>query len=228
MTTPDYRVYVVLDPGLCGGLEGLIQTATLAAEAGAGFIQLRAPQWKKREWVAAARAIKSALAPTPARLIINDHVDVALLTDADGVHVGQADLSVQDVRSLIGPDKLLGLSISHPDQLHSEELALVDYLGVGPVWPTTSKADADPALGVEGLKTIVEASPIPTVAIGGITLNRTPDVMSTGVDGVAVISAICGQPDVKAATQSLLNAVQQGLTLQSHESHVPTQEIDNH
>ena len=108
----DLLLYLVLDPDLCGGAEGMVRTARLAAENGATVVQLRAPNWKKRQWLATARELKSVLEPFGVPLIINDHIDIALAVDADGVHVGQDDMPVADVRRLIGPDKRLGLSVT--------------------------------------------------------------------------------------------------------------------
>ena len=113
----DLLLYLVLDPDLCGGPEGMVRTARLAAESGATVVQLRAPSWKKRQWLETARELKSVLQPLGVPLIINDHIDIALAVDADGVHVGQDDLPVAEVRRLIGPDKWLGLSVTNAEQL---------------------------------------------------------------------------------------------------------------
>lgn len=128
-------------------------------------------------------------------------MDVALAVDAAGVHVGQKDLPAEVVRRLIGPDKLLGLSISSAAQLAAAPLALIDYIGVGPVFPTTSKPDADPALGLPLLTELMQHKRCPAVAIGGIDATSAAAVMRCGVDGIAVVSAICGQPDPTAAAR---------------------------
>lgn len=144
----DLLLYLVLDPDLCGGAEGMVRTARLAAENGATVVQLRAPNWKKRQWLATARELKSVLEPFGVPLIINDHIDIALAVDADGVHVGQDDMPVADVRRLIGPDKWLGLSVTNAVQMAEVPYELVDYLGIGPVYPTGTKSDAAPVVGV--------------------------------------------------------------------------------
>ena len=196
-------LYLVLDPDLCGGAEGMLRTARLAAEQGATMVQLRAPNWKKRQWLETARALKEVLDPLQVPLIINDHADVALAVDAAGVHVGQADLPPDVVRRLIGPDKLLGLSISDARELAASSLQGVDYLGVGPVYPTGTKPDAAQALGLPGFASLLRSIRLPVVAIGGIQAGACAALLAAGAQGVAVISAICGQPDVAAATRGL-------------------------
>ncbi|WP_432722758.1 thiamine phosphate synthase [Jeongeupia wiesaeckerbachi] len=209
MNPIDLSLYLVLDPDQCGGLDGMVQSALTAAQHGATVVQLRAPQWKKRQWLAAAVALKAALAPTGAKLIINDHVDIALAVDADGVHVGQSDLPVAAVRRLLGPDKIVGLSTSNAAQLAAVPLELIDYIGVGPVYPTGTKADASPVIGAADFAAMMAAKACPAVAIGGIALGRAAPLIRAGADGVAVVSAICGQPDVAKATLALLNEIKE-------------------
>ena len=150
-----------------------------------------------------ALALKQALAGSGVPLIINDQVDIALAVDADGVHVGQSDLPPAVVRQLIGSDKLLGLSVASAEQLAASSLDGVDYLGVGPIYPTSTKTDAAPVLGLAGLAELLPAISLPVVAIGGIQLGTCTPIMAVGAHGVAVVSAICGQPDVAAATVAL-------------------------
>ena len=202
----DLSLYLVLDPGLCRGAQGMVETAVAAAEAGATVVQLRAPQWKKRQWVEAGQALKRELDPLGVPLIINDHVDVALIVDAAGVHVGQQDLAVRDARRLLGPHKWLGLSVSNAAQMRALTPALcaeLDYLGVGPVFATGTKLDASPVIGLATLAELLRAKPLPVVAIGGIGAGRVASVLAAGADGVAVVSAICGQPEPGAATRQL-------------------------
>lgn len=208
-TKLDLSLYLVLDPRRCKGIEGLVDTTLQAVNNGATVIQLRAePDWKKRQWYDAALALKKALQPYNVPLIINDQIDVALAIDADGVHIGQKDLPPDIVRKLIGKNKWLGLSVSNLQQLQSVPVELVDYIGVGPVFPTTSKPDADPHLGVEKLRELMRNKPCPTVAIGGITAEAIKDIMGTGVDGIAVVSAICGQENPAEATKLLAKNIE--------------------
>ena len=198
----DLSLYLVLDPDLCGGPAEMVRTARLAAENGATVVQLRAPGWKKRQWLETARELKAVLAPLGVPLIINDHVDITLAIDADGVHVGQDDLPVAETRRLIGPDKILGLSISNAKELAAVPQG-VDYLGIGPVYPTGTKADAAVATGVPLFGELVAATCLPVVAIGGINIRNCTPLFAAGAQGVAVVSAICGQADPARATAEL-------------------------
>ncbi|WP_297576159.1 thiamine phosphate synthase [uncultured Deefgea sp.] len=204
----DLSLYLVLDPDLCGGLAEMVSTATIAAQNGATVVQLRAPQWKKRQWLLAAQALKAALAPYNVPLIINDQLDIALAIDADGVHVGQQDLPATEVRRLFGPNKIVGLSTNGLAQFHEAEgmyhAGIIDYVGVGPVYPTGTKKDASPVIAVDEVAAMLQNRILPAVAIGGIQAGKVAHLMALGFDGVAVVSAICGQADVAGATQGLL------------------------
>ncbi|MGQ5523909.1 thiamine phosphate synthase [Chitinimonas sp. PSY-7] len=199
----DLSLYLVLDPELCGGMEGMVTTARMAAEHGVTIVQLRAPHWKKRQWMEAARSLKTVLDPLNVPLIINDHVDIALAVDAAGVHVGQADMPVDVVRRLIGPTKLLGLSTSNSVHMAEVSVELVDYIGVGPVYPTGTKLDASPVIGLSTFGQLMSEKPLPAVAIGGIKAGMAGPLIKAGADGVAVVSAICGQADPAAAAAML-------------------------
>lgn len=206
----DLSLYLVLDPELCGGAAGMVDTARVAAQNGASVVQLRAPGWKKRQWYDCALELKRVLAPLKVPLIINDQVDIALAVDADGVHVGQSDLPAETVRRLIGPHKWLGLSVSSAAELAAVPAGVVDHLGIGPVFATATKGDAAPATGLALLDELCAASVLPVVAIGGIGLSNCASVMrcgAAGVSGVAVVSAICGQRDVAASTRALRMAI---------------------
>ncbi len=199
----DLSLYLVLDPDLCGGVEGMIATAQAAAEHGVSIVQLRAPQWKKRQWLEAAKLLKAVLDVQNVPLIINDHVDIALAVDAAGVHVGQADMPVDVVRRLIGPSKLLGLSTSNVNHLKAVPVELVDYIGVGPVYRTATKRDTSPVIGLATFSQLMLEKPLPAVAIGGIKVGMVAPLIRAGANGVAVVSAICGQVDPAEATKAL-------------------------
>ena len=134
-----------------------------------------------------------------------------LAAGAEGLHVGQEDLSAEDARRLIGPDKILGLSAGNLMELRGTRPELLDYYGVGPVFSTRSKADAGAAIGIAGLQEVLAEARHPCVAIGGITKENAPEVGSAGADGIAVISALCGQPDVELAARNLLQAFRSGI-----------------
>lgn len=189
MRPVDWSVYLVTDVPERYVSAGLLGNVKAAVDGGATVVQYRAPGASGRELFRTATALRGLLRPRGVPLIINDRVDVALAIDADGVHVGQGDLPVQEVRRLIGPDKIVGLSITDEAQLEHVPAGAVDYLGVGPVYPTGSKDDAAPALGLEALRRIAARSALPVVAIGGISLERAPAVFAAGVAGVAVVSA---------------------------------------
>ena len=212
-------LYLVLDPQLCGGALGMVETTRAAIAGGASIVQLRAPEWKKREMCECARALLRITRAAGIPLVIDDHADVALAVDADGLHVGQKDLSPADVmdmdfkdvpadaRAVIGHDRILGLSINCVEEALVIEKDLVDYIGIGPYRATATKKDAGAALGATGLKAIVRAAGMPSVAIGGIKLEHVADVMTTGVDGVAIVSAVCGAPNPEAAARALRTAL---------------------
>lgn len=206
----DLSLYLVLDPDLCGGPDGMVRTARLAAANGATVVQLRAPTWKKRQWLETAAALKAALAPFGVPLIVNDQVDVALAVDADGVHVGQDDLPPAEVRRLIGPHRILGLSVSTAAEL-ADVPGGVDYLGVGPVYPTGTKPDAAAATGMDLFAELVAATALPVVAIGGIHGGNCAPLFAAGARGMAVVSAICGQPDPAQATLALRKKIEEFL-----------------
>lgn len=203
MKTFDLHLYLVLDAITCG--ERLLATAEEALASGVTILQLRGDKnyWGKREWYEAALALKPLCAGAGVPLIINDQVDIALAVDADGVHVGQGDLPVAVVRRLIGQEKILGLSTHGVAEVAAVDTGIVDYIGMGPVFPTQSKKDAAPAIGVDGLRAMVAAKRLPGVAIGGIKAEHAAEIRAVNPDGIAVISAICGQKDVVAVTKAL-------------------------
>ncbi|RRJ94270.1 thiamine phosphate synthase [Opitutaceae bacterium TAV4] len=208
----DYTLYLVTDaparyqPG--GDRAALLQSVEAAVAGGATIVQYRATEGTRREHYETALALRDLLRPRAVPLIINDHIDLTLAVDADGAHVGQNDLPVNIARRLLGPHKLLGLSITHPSQLplppSPAPAAIVDYLGIGPVFPTGSKADAAPALGLPLFARMTsDAAPLPVIAIGGITLANTPALFAAGAAGIAVVSALSASPDPSAAARAL-------------------------
>ena len=198
----DLSLYLVLDPVLCAE-KGMVQTAIEAVQGGATVVQLRAPDWKKRAFYDCAVELKAALKPYGVPLIINDHVDVAIAMDADGVHVGQKDLPVDIVRQMIGQDKILGLSVSNIEEALACDTSIVDYIGIGPIFATSTKPDAAPAMGIEGFAQAAQHCPLPNVAIGSVKEKDIVDLVNVGCHGIAVVSAICGQPNVKKAAFDL-------------------------
>jgi thiamine-phosphate pyrophosphorylase len=202
----DLSLYLVTDTKLCGGGQGVVDTVRAAVTGGVTAVQLRDPEAKVRDLVALGRHLRETLAGTGVPLIVNDRADVAVAVGADGVHVGQDDLPAEAARALLGPDALVGLSIQRLDQLAvvgALPAGVVDYLGAGPVLPQRTKRDAAPPMGLAALAEVVGEVSLPVVAIGGINAGNAGAVRATGVDGIAVVSAICGTPDPAAAARAL-------------------------
>jgi thiamine-phosphate pyrophosphorylase len=203
----DVRLYALVDPTRGGG-DPLAELARLVAAGGATLVQLRDKQSDTRAMVAEARAIKSALAPLHVPLIINDRVDVALAAQADGVHVGQDDMAVADARRLLGPGAIIGLSIKTLAQAEEAPVDLLDYVGIGGVFATTSKDNTSAPIGPPGLARIAEvfrrrAPKFPLCAIAGIDATNAASAIAAGADGVAVISALSLARDPQAAAREL-------------------------
>ncbi|WNG59295.1 thiamine phosphate synthase [Archangium gephyra] len=207
---PDLSVYLVTDRLLSRG-RALVDVVLSAVRGGATVVQLREKEGSARETLELGRALLHGLRPLGVPLIVNDRVDLALALGADGVHVGQGDLPPEVARRLMGPDALVGLSITGAADLPTLDPAVVDYAGVGPIFPTGSKADATPALGLEELARLRRLLPVPIVAIGGITAANAPAVIAAGADGVSVVSAICSADDCELAASALVRAVREGL-----------------
>ena len=182
----------------------LLETVQRAVDGGVTIVQYRSTNPDAGTCYREALPIRYFLASHGVPFIVNNRIDLALALDADGVHIGQRDLPVPAVRAMIGPDRILGLSVSNADQLRAVDAALVDYLGMGPVFPTISKLNAPPVLGVDGFAALASQSPLPVVAIGGLDVERARLVRATGAaSGIAVVSAICGAEDPEAAARAL-------------------------
>lgn len=202
----DASLYLVTDRELSLGrsLEFIVAEAIAG---GVTLVQLREKDCSTGAFIALAERLLAITRPAGVPLIINDRVDVALAVDADGVHVGQSDMPPDVARRLIGPDKILGLSVETIAQAEAAEKLAVDYLGVSPVFLTATKPDATQALGLEGLREIRRISRHPLVAIGGMNHQTAAATMTAGADGLAVVSAICSAADPRAAAVSLKNII---------------------
>jgi len=182
-----------------------------AVDGGATVVQLRDHEGSTRALCRQAEALRDALAGTGVPLIIDDRVDVALAVGADGVHVGQSDMEPEAVRRIVGPQLLIGHSVSSPDEARAVARmprGCVDYLGVGPFRATPTKPNAAAPLGADGVAAVVAATDLPTVAIGGIKVPDIGGLLATGVGGVAVVSAICAADDPCRATRELRTEVE--------------------
>ncbi len=201
----DAGVYLVTEESLSGGRSS-VDVARAALEAGVRVVQLREKEGSARRALEIGRALRALTLEHGALLVVNDRVDLAIAVGADGVHVGQDDLPVDVARTLLGPDPLIGLSITEAGQLAHADAADADCLGVGAIYPTGSKADAtDTGLALLGAARGATSAPI--VAIGGITVTSAGEAILAGADVVAVISAITMADDPGAAARGLLDAV---------------------
>jgi thiamine-phosphate pyrophosphorylase len=199
-------LYLVTDPVLCGtrGVEAVVAEAIAG---GATMVQLRDDATPDAALAALARRLVTLLKPTGVPLIVNNRVEIAIAAEAAGVHVGQADTPADLVRDRLGPEAIVGLSITAAGQLAAVPAGMVDYLGVGPVFATTTKSDAAPALGLAGLAEIRALTGLPIVAIGGLSAANAGPAIAAGADGVAVVSAICATASPRSAARELLGLV---------------------
>lgn len=214
----DLSLYVILDPA--HGRLSLTEIASLAAKGGASFFQLRDKTGDDAAIIAAAQLLLQTLRPLDLPLVLNDRVDLALRAGADGVHVGQSDMAPAEARDLLGPDKILGLSIRTMDEAEDAPLDILDYAAIGGVFTTASKTLDNRPIGVAGLGQIAarlhaRRPGLPLVAISGMSAARAPDVIGAGADGVAVISAVTDAPDPAAAARQIADAVRSAKAVQS-------------
>lgn len=206
----DLRLYALADPAVSGG-RSLADLAKRIAGS-ATLVQLRDKHGSTRAMLAEARALIGVLAPLDIPLLINDRVDVALAAEADGVHIGQDDMSAADARLLLGKTAIIGLSVKTLEQAREAPLDLLDYVAIGGVYGTTSKDNTSAPIGLDGLRDIAAAirarePKFPICAIAGINATNASDVIAAGADGIAVISALSMAPDPGLAARTLRNAV---------------------
>ncbi|MCT4604635.1 MAG: thiamine phosphate synthase [Marinisporobacter sp.] len=180
----------------------LMEQVKESLEAGVSFLQLREKNLEYDPFLALAKEMKGLARSFQVPFVINDHVKIALESDADGIHIGQKDMPIEEARKLIGKDKLLGVSVGNVEEALLAEKLGADYLGVGAMFSTDTKKDAK-NVPIETLKNICEAVSIPVVAIGGINKENILNLKDSGADGVAVISAILAKKDIKGATKEL-------------------------
>jgi thiamine-phosphate pyrophosphorylase len=201
----DYRLYLATDRGYLGkrDLSGFVREAV---EAGVTLVQLREKDCSGATFYSTAVALRRLTRELGIGLIVNDRVDIALACEADGIHVGRQDLPLPRVRGLVGPSCTVGYSVHTPADLAYAEANGADYVGVGPVFPTGTKTDAEAPLGLDGLQRIVSQAAVPCVAIGGSGLENAASVYRTGVAGVCVISAVWCAPDPWSACRALRDA----------------------
>lgn len=206
-----FLLYAVTDRSWLRG-QTLYEQAEQCLKGGATLLQLREKNLNKADFHAEALALKKLCRQYHVPFVLNDNVALAVDADADGVHVGQSDMEAGQVRAVLGPDKLLGVSAQTAEEAVLAERQGADYLGVGAVFPTGTKLDAD-AVSIDTLRAICRAVTIPVIAIGGITKENVSRLTDSGIVGVAVVSAIFAQPDIECATAELKTAVRRALNL---------------
>jgi thiamine-phosphate pyrophosphorylase len=187
------RLYCIADSSFFSTTAELLTYVENLISAGCTLLQYRNKTGSSRRMLEQAKELKSHLRNS-VRLIMNDRADLCLAADFDGVHVGQDDLSPEAVRKIIGPDRCLGVSTHNPEQLREADLTSADYLAIGPVFATSSKANPDPVVGLEGVRRARALTRKPLVAIGGITRANAASVIEAGADSVAVISDLLRDP----------------------------------
>jgi thiamine-phosphate pyrophosphorylase len=185
-----------------------VELAKMAIKGGADTIQFRQKTGATREIIEICRDMKRLCEDADVTFIVNDRVDVAIASEADGVHLGQGDFPIPLARKLLGENCIIGGSAVTLEEAQECFSQRADYIGFGPVYPTTSKDDAGPVTGIALLEEVVKAVPVPIIAIGGVTVENTPEVIRAGAQGIAVISAVCCQENPEQATRELFQALQ--------------------
>lgn len=215
----DLSIYLVTDTAQCGGTDGVIDTVRQAVSAGVTLVQLRDHQLSDNDFVLLGRQLVQLLQGTTVPLLIDDRVHLVKTIGAQGAHIGQGDLAVNVARAMLGPQAIIGLSAqspAHVEAARSNGDNIVDYLGVGALHPTATKPEAGD-IGLVRVKSVIEASPWPVCAIGGVKAADAEPLAAINCAGMSVVSAICGQADVRAATHELVQAWQRATEKHSAE-----------
>lgn len=204
----DSRLYVVTGDAFLKGrtLESVIRAAI---KGGADCIQLREKDYTGRQLLEAGLLLRRITAEAGVRLIVNDRIDVARAVDADGVHLGQSDLPLQAAREMLAPGKIVGISTHNVQEAVEAERMGADYIGLGPMKPTTTKLDTEPVVGPSGVQEVRRHVRLPIVAIGGIKAEDVAEIIRSGANSVAVVSAVIAADDVEAAAKRIRSIVDQ-------------------
>lgn len=202
----DYSLYLVADAEFAAGRD-LPALVASAVEGGVTVVQLRAKGLPVRDFLDLALRIAERLEGTGVPLIVNDRVDIALACGAAGAHLGQEDLPVPEARKILGAKRIIGVSVNTLEEAREAEKRGADYVGLGPVFPTSTKETTLAVIGAGGVAAVKRALKIPVVGIGGISASNAHDVVKAGADGIAVISAILGAPDARRAAAELRKCI---------------------
>ena len=208
MKSVDWKLCLVADAEAAGHRD-LVSIIREAAEAGATLVQLRGKKLETRQFLDMAFRASNVLKHLGIPLIINDRIDIALSCEADGIHLGQEDLPLPYARKILGGNRIIGISVNTTKEAEEAESGGADYIGVGPIFDTSSKDELRTILGIKGLRSIRQRVKIPILAIGGLTAGTAKEVLSSGADGIAVISAIIGAENFHDATKSLLSKMEE-------------------
>jgi len=203
----NYDLYIITDQRI-SHVKSHLEVAEAVLAGGATVIQFRDKEMEDSEAIEVCRKIYELTKKKGIPFIVNDRVEVAKIVKADGVHLGQEDQSLDFARKILNQNQIIGISVETVEQAIKAEKEGADYLGVGPIYPTATKLDAGRELGVARLKEIKEAVNIPVIAIGGINENNLEEVLKVGADGVAIISAVVGAPDITQACRKLKNKIE--------------------
>jgi thiamine-phosphate pyrophosphorylase len=198
----DYSLYLVTDRKLSLGRSNL-EVIEAALDGGVTVVQLREKELSSRDFYLEARQVSDLLKSRRIPLIINDRIDIALAVDADGVHIGQDDIPLDVARKILGPDKIIGVSVFTPDEARTAEAGGADYLGLSPIFVTSTKPELTKQIGIEGIGPIRAAVKIPIVGIGSMNAFNAFEAVSAGLDGVAVVSGIVSQKDITGAARAI-------------------------
>ena len=199
---PALKLYLITDRRFLRG-RSLNESVEAAILGGVTAVQVREKDISSRQFFEISRSVKQITDYYGVPLIINDRIDIAQAVDAAGVHLGQSDLHMPVARKILGEEKIIGISAGNAAEAAEAQKHGADYVGIGAVFPTGSKSDADDPIGIEGLKDAVSSITIPSVAIGGINSDNARSVLATGVNGISVISAILNSEDIRKAAQIL-------------------------
>lgn len=203
----DYSLYLVTDAALSLG-RGSLEIVGAAIAGGVTVVQYREKSSSTRLMLEEARALAALCRSKGIPFIVNDRLDLALAVDADGLHVGQDDMPVALARRLLGPGKILGVSVGSVEEARQARAEGADYLGASPVFDTPTKTDAPRALGLDGLRALAAAIDLPIVAIGGINARNAAQILEAGASGLAVVSAIVSMPDPESAARALRSTIE--------------------
>lgn len=204
----DFKLYAITGEEFHRGRD-LITVMEEAIQGGADIIQLRDKKSSKLEVLQKARALRELTKKYDVTFIVNDHIDVALSVDADGIHLGQDDLPLVEARKIVGPNKIIGISTHAIEEAREAERNGADYIGVGPIFATNSKEDVTDPVSTNYIKQVVQEITIPFVAIGGIKLHNVDEVLQAGATRICAISEIVGASDVRAVCESFIEKIKQ-------------------